>query len=268
MSKRFEWRKPMHRRYALRALVVVAIVVGAALGVSQARVSEHHQARPNSPHFMRVGEGQFATSLNAVRTGEPAGVDGLNQEIYSNQAYPALTIAPAQRPGGGSSSGQDQDEACEEEGGRLGAGRPLRRSGVRDPVASESTAGTSKTVFSGRTTALAVSPACTLEDACPMLLGAAGGWCLAHRLTPLGKSAEVGRVPTGPIPSNAIGSIAYDPNDTTGKTVYVGTGEPNGSSDSEAGVGLYKSLDGGPDVDAASSAASRRRRPARPPRCL
>ena len=77
--------------------MVVAIVVGAALGVSQARVSEHHQARPNSPHFMRVGEGQFATSLNAVRTGEPAGVDGLNQEIYSNQAYPALTIAPAQR---------------------------------------------------------------------------------------------------------------------------------------------------------------------------
>ena len=29
------------------------------------------------------------------------------------------------------------------------------------------------------------------------------------------------------------------------KTLYVGTGEPNGSSDSEAGVGLYKSTDGG-----------------------
>jgi hypothetical protein len=41
-------------------------------------------------------------------------------------------------------------------------------------VAGESTAGTSKTVFSGRTTALAVSPACTSRT-CPMLLGAAGG---------------------------------------------------------------------------------------------
>src|SRR5262249_53301733 len=63
MRKRFELRNPTHRRYALRAFVVAAIVVGAALGVSQARVSEHHQALPSSPHFMRVGEGQFATSL-------------------------------------------------------------------------------------------------------------------------------------------------------------------------------------------------------------
>src|SRR4029079_3244106 len=97
MSKRFEWRNPTHRRYALRAIVVAAIVVGAALGVSQARESGNHQARPNRQHFMRVGEGQFATSLNAVRTGEPSGLDGPNQEIYSNQAYPALTIAAAQR---------------------------------------------------------------------------------------------------------------------------------------------------------------------------
>jgi transposase-like protein len=167
MSKRFDLRNPTHRRYALRALVVVAIVVGAALGVSQARVSKHHQGRVTSPHFMRVGEGQFATSLNA---------------------------------------------------------------------------GTSSTVFSGRTTALAVSPACTSKK-CPMLLGAAGGgiWATDNAMGKKVKWVES----NGSIPSNAIGSIAYDPNDTTGKTVYVGTGEPNGSGDSEAGVGLYKSLDGG-----------------------
>src|SRR5437016_6109260 len=47
------------------------------------------------------------------------------------------------------------------------------------------------------------------------------------------------------IASNAIGSIAIDPNDSTGATLYVGTGEENGSSDSEAGVGLYKSTDFG-----------------------
>ena len=47
------------------------------------------------------------------------------------------------------------------------------------------------------------------------------------------------------IPSNAIGSLAFDPNDPSGKTLYAGTGEPNGSGDSEAGVGLYKSTDGG-----------------------
>ena len=45
--------------------------------------------------------------------------------------------------------------------------------------------------------------------------------------------------------TTSIGSITIDPNDKTGNTIYVGTGEPNGSSDSEAGVGVYKSTDGG-----------------------
>jgi transposase-like protein len=240
MSKRFEWRKPTNRRFALRAVVIVAIVVGAALGVSQARVSEH-QGRITSPHFMRVGEGQFATSLNAVRTGEPAGVDGLNQEIYSNQAYPALTIAPAQRQAAAAAAAKIKSKPAKKKAGGWVLVGP---EGVpaSATVAGESTAGTSKTVFSGRTTALAVSPACTAKT-CPMLLGAAGGgiWRTDNAMGKNVKWVES----NGSIPSNAIGSIAYDPNDTTGKTVYVGTGEPNGSSDSEAGVGLYKSLDGG-----------------------
>lgn len=241
MSKRFEWRNPAHRRYALRALVAAAIVAGAALGVSQARVSEHHQGRVTSPHFMRVGEGRFATSLNAVRTGEPAGVDGLNQEIYSNQAYPALSIAPAQRQAASAAAAKIKGKPAKKKAGGWTLVGP---EGVpaSATVASESTAGTSGTVFSGRITALAVSPACTSKT-CPLLLGAAGGgvWRTDNAM---GK--KVKWTPSnGSIPSNAIGSIAYDPNDTTGKTVYVGTGEPNGSGDSEAGVGLYKSLDGG-----------------------
>ena len=54
-----------------------------------------------------------------------------------------------------------------------------------------------------------------------------------------------------------------DPTDPTGRTIYVGTGEPNGSSDSEAGVGLYKSTDGGRSWTSASRAAWRCRRIAR-----
>jgi len=37
----------------------------------------------------------------------------------------------------------------------------------------------------------------------------------------------------------------FDTHDATGNTLYVGTGEPNGSGDSEAGGGLYKSTNGG-----------------------
>ncbi|HST09924.1 MAG TPA: hypothetical protein VLL05_06090, partial [Terriglobales bacterium] len=42
---------------------------------------------------------------------------------------------------------------------------------------------------------------------------------------------------------NAVSSITLDPNDPN--TVWVGTGEANASADSEAGVGIYKSTDGG-----------------------
>jgi hypothetical protein len=45
--------------------------------------------------------------------------------------------------------------------------------------------------------------------------------------------------------TNAIGSLVVDPNDPTGLTLYAGTGEPNISVDSEAGMGIYKSTDGG-----------------------
>ena len=97
-------------------------------------------------------------------------------------------------------------------------------------------------VASGRVTALAIAPSCT-ESRCRLYAGAAGGgiWLTDKAL---GKDAAWSFV-TGSLESNAIGSILLDPNDPSGNTLYVGTGEPNASVDSEAGVGIYKSTDGG-----------------------
>jgi hypothetical protein len=47
------------------------------------------------------------------------------------------------------------------------------------------------------------------------------------------------------LPALSTGTIIFDPTDRQSQTLYYGTGEPNGSSDSEAGVGLYKSTDQG-----------------------
>ena len=47
------------------------------------------------------------------------------------------------------------------------------------------------------------------------------------------------------IATNAIGSLLMDKRDASGNTLYAGTGEPNASNDSEAGVGIYKTSDGG-----------------------
>jgi hypothetical protein len=94
----------------------------------------------------------------------------------------------------------------------------------------------------GRTTALAISPNCRQGD-CALFAGPAGGgiWRTKNALdgTPNWEYLS------GPFGINTIGSIAIDPNDSTGNTVWVGTGESNSSADSGAGVGLYKSSDGG-----------------------
>ncbi|GAC1481381.1 MAG: hypothetical protein NVS2B12_36460 [Ktedonobacteraceae bacterium] len=76
-----------------------------------------------------------------------------------------------------------------------------------------------------------------------MWIAAAGGgiWRTNDGLAdkPTWTSASTG------LRSNAIGSLLIDPTDITGRTLYAGTGEPDGSSDSEAGVGLFKSTDSG-----------------------
>src|SRR4029077_13327362 len=89
----------------------------------------------------------------------------------------------------------------------------------------------------------AVSAPCN-PGGCTLFLGAVGGgvWKTTNALAASPTWTQVSDGPSG-IRSNAIGSIVFDPSNAN--TIYVGTGEPNGSSDSEAGVGLYKSTDGG-----------------------
>ena len=51
---------------------------------------------------------------------------------------------------------------------------------------------------------------------------------------------------TGGIAQNSVGALTADPNDSSGNTLYVGTGEANRcSSGCEAGVGIYKTTNGG-----------------------
>ena len=86
----------------------------------------------------------------------------------------------------------------------------------------------------GRITALAVHP----FDPSIIYLGAAAGGVFL---------STDGGAHWSPIfdeqPSLSIGALAIDPNHP--EIIYVGTGEANGSGDSYAGDGIYKSLDGG-----------------------
>ncbi len=105
-------------------------------------------------------------------------------------------------------------------------------------------AGGKEYTASGRVTALAIG-GCKKESKCSLYLGAAGGgvW-VADKATESNGNVHW-QFKSGSLGSNAIGSLLVDPSDPSGDTVYAATGEPNASGDSESGVGIYKSTNGG-----------------------
>ena len=97
--------------------------------------------------------------------------------------------------------------------------------------------------MAGRITALAITPVCTSNSQCRLWVAAAGGgiWRTDNPLSPDPYWVFV----SNGFRSNAIGTIDRDPNDSSGNTLYAGTGEANASGDSESGVGIYKTANGG-----------------------
>lgn len=104
----------------------------------------------------------------------------------------------------------------------------------------------------GRVTALAFAKV-QIQAAPTLFLGSAGGGVWSSTLS-MGRAHYFGALTDNfPVIDSAsglgagaidVGTIAIDPNDTIG-TIYVGTGEPNGSGDSRYGTGILKSTDGG-----------------------
>src|SRR6202049_1469072 len=97
---------------------------------------------------------------------------------------------------------------------------------------------------SGRITALALAPNCG-QGHCYLYAAAAGGgvWKTDHALH--NNPSQKWEFISGSFGTNAIGTLTIDPTDPTGNTLYAGTGEPNASGDSEAGLGVWKSTNGG-----------------------
>ncbi|MGE5827718.1 MAG: WD40/YVTN/BNR-like repeat-containing protein, partial [Micromonosporaceae bacterium] len=91
---------------------------------------------------------------------------------------------------------------------------------------------------SGRVTALAVGPTCSTSN-CRVWVGAAGGGVFRTDNALSGSGPNWTYV-SGSFGTNAIGTLTY-----AGGVLYAGTGEPNASGDSEAGLGIWKSTNGG-----------------------
>src|SRR6476659_6200402 len=109
-------------------------------------------------------------------------------------------------------------------------------------AAAPTTESLKESITSGRVTALAIDPNCGKPgQGCRMWVAAAGGglWRTGDA-----KAAKVRwtAIDNG-LPTNAFGALIVDPNDSSGNTLYAGTGEANAIN--QAGLGLYKSTDGG-----------------------
>jgi hypothetical protein len=94
-----------------------------------------------------------------------------------------------------------------------------------------------------RDTALVIAPTCVPGN-CRLWVGTAGGgvWRTDDALAASPSWTWL----TGVLDLNSVGALAADPNDPSGNTLYVGTGEGNRcSSGCEAGVGIYKTTNGG-----------------------
>src|SRR5437667_12538554 len=94
-----------------------------------------------------------------------------------------------------------------------------------------------------RDTALVVAPTCVPGN-CRLWVGTSGGgvWRTNDALAANPSWTWL----TGVLALNSVGSLVADPNDASGNTLYVGTGEGNRcSSGCESGVGIYKTTNGG-----------------------
>ena len=158
-------------------------------------------------------------------------------EKYRNRAFPENEIAWSQTIGA-----RHAWNAVQAAGSSSGAWTLIGPSKATYPAVLNFLGDHAPYVTAGRVTAMAIAPSCT-KQTCRMWVAAAGGgiWRTTRALS----GSPGWEFVSGSFATNAIGALTLDPTDPSANTLYAGTGEANASADSEAGVGIYKSTDGG-----------------------
>lgn len=215
------------------ALVIGAVSAGTVLAVSG----------PSDPAVTATHV--FGKHTNEVKDDDIAGIanegpdSSYAAEQYAIRAYPSDSV-----PTDAIFAAQSAFTSFKNSGKTVGTWSPIGPldkavyPAVLDPFLFDG----APYVAAGRVTAMAIAPNCTGAK-CRLYIGAAGGGIWATDKA-LDGSATWSYI-SGALGSNAIGSMLLDPSDTTNNTLYVATGELNASVDSEAGVGIFKTTDGG-----------------------
>ncbi len=233
------------RRHLLTGLAVGALVVSTGfVGI--------HFAGAEVPAAAAVGDGEMPNALGAhlerLRQAVPGdggmapdGPGGAAQQEFLERAYPAdaITIAQMDRSKAAYTAADKRFKGSKQ-WTNIGPDEALypftEYRNAYNYVPNEYVAG-------GRVTSIDISPDCN-QLLCRAYVTPAGGgvWGTLNILAAEPKWFYLG----GPLGINAAGAVTIDRNDRTGLTIYVGTGEANTcASGCVAGVGLYKSTNGG-----------------------
>ena len=223
-----------HRRpaVALGLVAAVAVLLAIVAGVSGGpKVAVKSQKLSADPDRMTL-KNRTTPGLRGQGDTAPAATQ-LALEELGNKTYPASTLPFAWQKGAMDAFAQIRNRGADGGGSWQLAGPSTA---TYPSILNRTNA---DYVASGRVTALAIAPTCVSGN-CRLWVGAAGGgvWrtddALASNPTWTNVSSSFG--------TSAIGSLTYD---AASHTLYAGTGEPNSSADSDAGIGIYKSTDGG-----------------------
>jgi DNA-binding XRE family transcriptional regulator len=228
------------------AFAAALLLVGAAIAVA---VATHGTSSSNArTELTRIAKGD-PDALGSVKDtpAEPkTGVVRAAEEDYAHRAYPGTEIPwqaqVAARNAFMKVSAKFQASITTSPGDGINPVPGGQWTTVGQPSANYPGVLTffgADYVTSGRTTAMAISPSCTTSK-CQMWIGAAGGgiWRTSNALSdPPGQAWQF---VSGVFGSNAMGNLVY-----ANGVLYAGTGESHASGDSEAGMGIWKSTDGG-----------------------
>ena len=211
------------------AVTAVALIVTVSLSVMNASASSTYSRPPWADKFNEDESGKTGGDLGRLDT-------SFEQEAFAQRAYPASDI-PVQaainaQTAFGKVKGNGNGKHSADSWSLVGPSSANFPGVLTFSGANYTT--------SGRITALAIAPGCN-NGHCMLWVGAAGGgvWRTDKALHTNNLQWQF---VSGSFGTNAIGTLTYD---AAHNTLYAGTGEPNASSDSEAGLGIYKSTDGG-----------------------
>ncbi|HEY3204246.1 MAG TPA: exo-alpha-sialidase [Thermoanaerobaculia bacterium] len=235
----------MRRKKSFRFIVASTAmlpIVAAAIVLVATPASRRHRARNAGALVLKKkGSERIAPGSNAktvIGPNEDRGADSSPDiEAYLQRAYPADEV-----PMEATITAQNVWATLSAAAHSPGTWQLIGPSKATYPAVLNVLGDGAQYVTAGRVTAMAIGPTCT-SSSCRVYVAAAGGgiWRTKKGLS----GSPNWEFVSGSFATNAIGSLIIDPTDASGNTLYAGTGEPNVSADSEAGMGIYRSTDGG-----------------------